>query len=508
MFSVATGCFPRAGAERAPALPDYWPTREWRTSVPERQGMDSRLLGDAIELIRREELHVNSLLVVRHGYIVLDANFWPFSPGGMHDLASGTKSYVSTLLGMAIDEGYLKSVRQPVLPLFAGRNIANLDADKRAMTVEDVLTMRSGLTCIWSNLGGPMEALMRSPDWVQYILDRPMAAAPGSKFCYSNADSHLLSGIIRAATGRTVQDYAMTRLFGPLGISEVIWPADPQGNGVGYAELRLSARDMAKLGLLFLHRGVWDGRRLISEGWVEEATRAQHELEVRKGDPFDGYGYQWWTSTWGFFTARGRGGQFIAVFPKLDLVLVMTAEIGDDAEIKKIGTLLTRYLLPSAKSDGPVTKNATAAARLETLVTEAAVPHEKPQPLPALPPFAAKVSGTGYVFEKNVLDLDSFKITFSDGAPEARVVLALAGGTSLDLPVGLDGMFRIGKGRFGLPAAMKGHWRSGQVFEAALDELGNNARWSMVAAFDGDEVLFFAAGAGMGEVTIKGRAGR
>jgi CubicO group peptidase (beta-lactamase class C family) len=489
-------------------MPDYWPTEEWRTSAPERQGMDSRLLADAIEFIRREELPVNSFLVIRHGFVVLDASFWPFSAGGMHDLASGTKSFVSTLVGMAVDEGYLKSVRQPVLPLFPGRNIANVDADKRAMTIEDVLTMRSGLTCIWSNLGGPMEALMRSPDWVQYILDRPMAAPPGSKFCYSNGDSHLLSGIIRAATGRTVQDYAMTRLFGPLKISEVIWPADPQGNGIGYAELRLSARDMAKLGLLFLHRGVWDGRRIISEGWVEEATRAHHELDVRHGDPLDGYGYQWWTGTSGFFTARGRGGQFIAVFPKLDLVLVMTAEIGDEAGMQNVGTLLTKYILPSAKSDAPIAKNAEAAARLDAKVKEAAALRDKPQPVGALPAYAAKVSRKKFVLEKNVLDLDSFEITFSDGSPEARVVLVLTGGTTLDLPVGLDGVFRFGKGRHGLPAAMKGHWRSEQVFEATLDELGNNARWSIVAAFGGDEVLFFAAGAGMGEMTIRGRAAK
>ena len=498
-------CTLRFGADRPPPLPDYWPTQGWRSTAPEAQGVDAGALADAIGFVLREDLGLNSLLVVRHGHVVLDASFHPFPSGGLHDLASGTKSFVSTLVGIAIDEGHLTSVRQPVVPLFQGRAIANPSVDKRGMTIEDVLTMRSGLTCIWSNLGGPMEALTRSPDWVQHILDQPMVAEPGSKYCYSNADSHLLSGIVRAATGKPARQYAVEKLFGPMGITEIVWPSDPQGNSVGYAELRMSTRDMAKFGLLFLHRGFWDGRQLVSEEWVAEATRAHHELDVQKGDPFDGYGYQWWRSSWGFYTTRGRGGQFIAVFPRLDLVLVMTAELGDDAQMQKVGELLTRHRLPAVKSSEPLPASAAAAARLDAAVKEAASPRETARPVPPFPPTAGRISGKRFVFERNLLDLESFTITFKEGAPEAAVVMTLANGMTLALPAGLDGVSRVGAGRFGLPAAMKGGWKGDSVFEATLDELGNNARWTLTAKFEGESVSFHAAGAGMGAATLAGR---
>ena len=171
-----------------------WPTGGWQSSNPEEQGMDSKLLAEGLDFLKehREEYHLHSLLVIRHGYIVADVYFHPFAPGMMHDLASVTKSFTATLLGIAIDKDYIESVQQPVLDFFPERTIANLDADKEAITVEDLLTMRSGFECINRPTEVTLFQMMESPDWIQFTLDLPMAEAPGTRFIYCSSNSHLL----------------------------------------------------------------------------------------------------------------------------------------------------------------------------------------------------------------------------------------------------------------------------------------------------------------------------
>jgi len=183
--------------------PSYWPTDGWRTSTPEEQGMDSETLAKMFETIQEQEYNIDSVTVIRNGYMVADAAVYPFKPDSRHIIHSCTKSIVSALIGIAIDEGYIESVNQPILDIFSERTVANLDSDKEAMTLEHMLMMASGLECRDSYLyrWRGLREMERSDDWVQFVLDLPMAESPGTRFEYCNGASFLLSAIVQETTG-------------------------------------------------------------------------------------------------------------------------------------------------------------------------------------------------------------------------------------------------------------------------------------------------------------------
>ncbi|HYX31292.1 MAG TPA: serine hydrolase, partial [Pyrinomonadaceae bacterium] len=268
---------------------EYWPTKEWRSSTPEEQGVDSAKLADALHAIRQHDVNIHSLLLVRNGYVILDAYFFPFDKTSLHDVASVTKTVTSTLTGVAIDRGKISSVNEPVVTLFPKRTIANNDDRKARVRIENLLTMTSGLACQPNDNELTLHQMMNSKDWVQYMLDLPMASEPGSDFVYCSGGMHLLSGILSKATGMSALEFARRSLFEPLGIHDVIWPTDPNGNNHGWGDLHLHPRDMAKIGYLWLQHGVWDEKQIVSANWVTNSTI----VHARTSSDSD-YGYGWW----------------------------------------------------------------------------------------------------------------------------------------------------------------------------------------------------------------------
>jgi len=469
--------------------PDYWPTDGWRTSTPEEQGMDSERLAEALGFCQEADVNIHSLLVVRNGYIVADAYFYPFSAGSKHDVASVTKSFTSTLVGIAIDKGYVESVHQPVLGFFPERTAANLDANKSAMTLEHLLTMTSGLKCINEPSEITLFQMMASPDWVQFVLDLPMSDKPGSRFVYNSGGSHLLSAIITQTTGMSELDFAREHLFEPLGISDVIWPFDPQGvNNHGWGDLVITPYDMAKLGYLYLHNGLWDGQQVVSREWVASAT-SKH-VTTHTPD-HNGYGCQWWIGSSGGYSAIGRGGQRIFFVPDKNLVVVTTAGGGDRDE-RILRRLLPSFIVPAAKSDDPLRANPDGVAVLESKIRQAAVDHAEPKPVPRLPEVALKVSGRTYVLDANPYGLASASLVFQAGADGATITLSFSAPTGetseLILPIGLDDVYRIAPGRLGMPAAAKGFWETDTSFVINLNEIGNINNWRITMTFEDDRV--------------------
>ena len=199
------------------------PTEGWQISTPEEQGIQSQMLAEMMEHIKQNSFNIDSILIVRNGYMVLDAYFYPFSKGEKHIIHSCTKSIMSALIGIAIDKGYIQNVDQPIMDFFPDKEFANMDDLKKSITLEDLLMMASGLKCRDSYLYrwvGLFE-MRSSPDWAQYVLDLPMTEAPGEKFEYCNGVSYLLSVIIQNTTGIKTLDFARKHLFGPLGIVDV-----------------------------------------------------------------------------------------------------------------------------------------------------------------------------------------------------------------------------------------------------------------------------------------------
>jgi CubicO group peptidase (beta-lactamase class C family) len=318
-----------------------WPTAEWQTSSPEAQGMDSHKLAEMLKAIEERGLDLHSLLIIRNGYLVSENYFGAYEANIHHQQYSVTKSFIATLIGIALDKGYIKDTDQRIVDFFPERTFDNLTDQKIAMTLDDTLTMRTGLD--WEEGDPAYRALYTSPDWVKYMLDKPMAATPGTQFNYCSGCSHLLSAIVQQSTGMNPRDFAEQYLFKPLGITDYRWDVDAEGTPIGGWGLQLTPRDMAKLGYLFLHGGNWDGRRIVSAEWVTEATRTQAEA----GAMLD-YGYQWWVySAHHAYLALGRYGQTIYVLPDLDMIIVTTAaEEGHD----HVFELADLYLIPAAEN--------------------------------------------------------------------------------------------------------------------------------------------------------------
>lgn len=488
--------------------PEYWPTGGWRNSTPEAQGVDAAQLAAAMDFLREERLPIHSLFIARHGYAVLDASFYPFTPDSLHDVASVTKSVTSTLIGIAIDKGFIKDVQQPVLGLFPGRTAANREPQKDAISLEHLLTMTSGLECVNSPTEVTLFNMMASPDWVQFMLDLPMAYDPGAQFDYSSGGVHLLSGVIRETTGEGAMAFARQHLFAPLGIQDAIWPLDPKGeDNHGWGDLKLRPRDMAKLGFLFLHEGRWNDRQVVSADWVRAAT----EKHVPTNSiPHGHYGYLWWIRDSGAFSALGRGGQRIYVLPEQDLVVVVTAGAGGPAE-GKLDEFLTTYILPAVRSTTPLPENPGAVARLEAQVRQAAVGSAAPKRVPRLPKLAKQISGLRFAFDANPFGISGFRLCFNKKSAEAAFELAEGRAPSphrtIRYAVGLDDVYRTSPGREGFPAAAKGYWKNDREFVIDLDEIGNINHWHITLTFEGDRLTAtLRERTGLGQTKLMGRS--
>jgi CubicO group peptidase (beta-lactamase class C family) len=314
--------------------------------------MDSKKLDQMMEFIDKRGLTIDSVMILRHGYVVLEE--YPnlaYSQDQLHEVHSITKSFISALVGIALREGFLDSVEQKVVDFFPERTIANLDSRKEKMTLEHLLTMTSGLewderTYPFADQRNNIRQMYLSGDAVQFVLNRSMANDPGVEFLYNGGCSHLLSAIITKTTGRSTLDFARKFLFDPLGISKVEWERYPGGIYYGAGDLKLKPYDMAKLGYLYLNYGTWNGEQIVPAKWVVKSTESSLSAMVNTS-----YGYQWWTlPSSGVYFASGAYGQSIFVLPNLDMVIVFTSatpSLDVKEGVRPEPGLLFRFIIPS-----------------------------------------------------------------------------------------------------------------------------------------------------------------
>ena len=342
---------------------DYWPTEGWRTSTPEEQGVDSRPLIEMLERIITDGVDIDSISIIRNGYLVADVFMYPADKHKKHPVYSCAKSLTSTLIGIAVDKGYIESTSEHIVDFFPERSVKNMDDKKRAITLHDLLTMRSGLKTednIHHGRKGLNEMRTTSGDWTQYVLDRPMEELPGTRFEYSNLVSFLLTSILQKQTGRDALSFAYEHLFGPLGIESVEWYKSPKGIYTGFAELSMTPHDMAKLGLLYLKHGRWENQQILSEEWVEVATKGHVSVSQKLQ-----YGYQWWVADNMYF-AMGHQGQFLFVNPDKELIVVFTSSLLGHSLFTPY-KYLEEYILPASHSTKPLPANLQDYERLKEL---------------------------------------------------------------------------------------------------------------------------------------------
>jgi hypothetical protein len=346
-----------------------WPTNGWAVSTAEQQGMKPAALNALDQEIKAGKYgNIDRMVVVRNGYLVFNGRYpvdyreisrgrknpigcgegacasaadvhaynylhpdWhPYIKGrDVHTLQSVTKSVTATLIGIALGRGEIAGTEAPLLSFLQDYDLSRVDARLRSATLEDLLTMRSGIE--WHETDRPLDQtnttlqLETSQDWVQFTLNQPLDAAPGEKWVYNSGGSHLMSAIVRQATGRTVDKYAEEFLFGPLGIRDYYWKKEPKGLPDTEGGLYLEAEQLAKIGYLYLQDGAWDGKRILPQGWVQSATARRVERVNAAGF---GYGYQWWridrdgVAIW---AGLGFGGQFLVVVPERQIVGVINS---------------------------------------------------------------------------------------------------------------------------------------------------------------------------------------
>jgi len=309
---------------------EYWPTSGWKSSAPEKQGMDFAKLSIAGEFVENRLPDAYSLLVVKNGHLVFEKYFYLVgSPDRRAVVHSVTKSVISVLIGIALDKGYLNSVDQKLIEFFPGYFTDELDPRKKEISLKHLLTMSAGFK--WNDWAPVLWEWYSSPDWVQFTIQLPQENNPGDVFEYNTSISHLLSVILSKSTNTSTLEFADQNLFKPLGIQKGFWQQDPQGFYNGGSGLSLSARDLAKIGFLYLNNGFWNGQSIVSEYWVKESTQQWMYAFNRYGP--HGYGYQWWVNKvdgCASYKAWGRRGQFIVVVPKLDIVIVVTSNISNN----------------------------------------------------------------------------------------------------------------------------------------------------------------------------------
>jgi CubicO group peptidase (beta-lactamase class C family) len=441
LIAAHSGAQAPIGPARAAASP-------WPVSSPSREGLAPAPLTEMVDWMRGSRLEFHSLVIVKNGKLVVSLGFNPFEPETPQEIYSCTKSFLSTLVGIAIDEGLFPSLESRVADYLTEYDFGESADPRRRVTFEQLMSQSSGFPPV---LSWDFERVV---DTERYVLHRDLVAEPGTRFIYNSGTLNLVSAALQKAVGMKAAEYARLRLFEPLGIRVWAWPGDGTGVTTGGTKLCLSALDLAKLGYLYLRGGDWFGRRVLPAEWIARATASRWKpSNMNRAEDF-GYGLLWWVDEWGGFSAHGSGGQFCFVVPELDLVAVFTASLGAD-RFPIPYDLMKRHVLASAAAGRSAAPDPAGDAALAARAAELAPRRHEAGPLPAI---AARIAGARFACENNPLGLDYFILDFPEPGA-ARVVTRNTGEFSepVSFSAGMRGGFLVGMTERGGMAA-KADW--------------------------------------------------
>lgn len=319
------------------------------TAEPNEHGCNTELLEKAHQTIVRSYPKMYSFLIIRGGKLIQEKYYGNQHEGALNDLRSATKSFISTLFGMAVHQSKLQSIDTSVLPLLKDYVTRRTHPLLERITFRHLLTMTSGFA--WQTgkkLGEPLiHRFHRNQKWASYALSLPITEAEMGTFQYRSTDSHLLSVALSEATGMDALTYAKEQLFLSLDINHYAWTPSPEGHSMGHIGLYLTSRDMAKFGQCCLHEGRWNEQQVIPKEWLKEALAPQ----INGYPAFGDYGFQWWTGKLDgqcFALAHGHGGQQIYLFRELDTVIVFTQD-SHVSRWKNPRMLLEQFILKAIK---------------------------------------------------------------------------------------------------------------------------------------------------------------
>jgi CubicO group peptidase (beta-lactamase class C family) len=374
-------------------------------SEPEAQGIPSQALQRFIQEADDSLDSLHSVMLLRHGNVVAEGWWAPYEPDLPHMLYSLSKSFTSSAVGLAIEEGLL-SVEDSVLSFFPDEAPDDISENLAAMRVHHLLSMNTG------HAEDSTQHLRDSEgnDWVSNFLAQPVPYEPGTHFFYDSGASYMLSAIVQKLTGQPIVEYLAPRLFEPLGIHQPYWETCPRGINTGGWGLYLTTEDIACFGQMLLQKGVWKGKQILPESWVETASSAHSDNSMNdQVDWQQGYCYQFWRCQHNAFRGDGAFGQFCVVMPDQDAVFAATAGVGD---MQAVLNLVWEILLPSMGT-APLPEEPDAARQLRSQLGALAL-----SPAADAGPQALEQSlnGKEYVFQPQAEGLQSFAVRFEDGA--------------------------------------------------------------------------------------------
>ncbi|HOY20839.1 MAG TPA: serine hydrolase [Haliscomenobacter sp.] len=377
-------------------------------STPAAQGVDASRILSFIHAIQQSKHEFHSFILLRHGQVVAEGWWAPYAPDLRHTLYSMSKSFASTAVGFAVMEGKLK-VSDPVVKFFPADLPATISPELAKLTVKDLLTMSVGHELDTS------QAMRTEENWVKAFLAFPFKHQPGTQFLYNSGATYMCSAIVQKVTGQKIVDYLKPRLFDPLQIEGMDWETCPKGINVGGWGLRVKTEDLAKFGQLFLQKGQWNGRQIVSREWVQEATsfKIQQPAPEKPSRPnaendwLQGYGYQFWRCRNNAYRGDGAFGQYTIVMPEQDAVLAITSESPNmQGQLDLIWEHLLPAFAPASASISSVNQE------LQATISSLALPLEKS---PGQSAWIKKISKRKFQLENNDLGLQSMRLSFSKG---------------------------------------------------------------------------------------------
>ena len=376
-------------------------------STPESQGVSSSGITDFMNAIDTGKVEMHSFMFLRHGKVIAEGWWEPYGAISKHIMYSASKTFTATGIGLAINENRLK-LDDKIISFFPASLPDTMSPLMEKMTVRDLLMMSTGQDA------EPRRG--QNDDWIRSFLSKEPTDEPGSIFRYNNTATFMLSSIVQQVTGETLYNYLQPRIFKPLEISGIDWDLNPQGINLGMIGLRLHTEDMAKFGQLLLQKGKWNGKQLIPEAWVAEATSKKidsrggnEKIPAEINDWFQGYCYQMWRGRHNSVRLDGMAGQFVLILPDQDAVIILTANAQDTQ--KELNNVWD-YLLPAIKSENALPEDSTAYKAMVAKAASLNIPPSKIKS--AASPVAQRISGKTIELSENNFGIKALVLSFTN----------------------------------------------------------------------------------------------
>ena len=433
------------------------------TSTPEAQGIPSGAILAFLQAAEESIDALHSFMLLRHGAVVAQGWWTPYGSELRHVLFSLSKSFTSTAVGLAVAEGRL-TVDDSVLSFFPEYAPAEISDTLAAMKVRHLLSMVTGHAEDTSNHVFGAE----DGKFVKAFLSLPVQYEPGTHFLYNTGATYVLAAIVQKLTGMRLIEYLTPRLFEPLGIKDAWWETSPEGVAMGGFGLNVRTEDIARLGQLYLQKGVWNGQRILPEAWVAEATARQVSNDPNDNvDWRQGYGYQFWRCQHNAYRGDGAFGQYCIVMPDQDAVIAITSGVGN---MQSVLDLIWDRLLP-AMGPAALPEDTEVQAQLARKLAGLALPAQAGA---ATSPWADRVSGRTYAF-----DVSEQKAVVDRHGPPEQAQLIHAVRVDLNGHEGGTLMIRDGRGD-NIIAFGYGAWRRGEtlVGSDALQRVAASGAWT------------------------------